>query len=88
MIILLVFVDDILIARADVDGEFCQGKITAIQQQIPMLATVLLKYLGLRIQQDREFSVTLSQEHFAKEILLKFGMDDSGKERSPIISSG
>ena len=84
MIILLVFVDDILIARADVDGEFCQGKITAIQQQIPMLATVLLKYLGLRIQQDREFSVTLSQEHFAKEILLKFGMDDSGKERSPM----
>ena len=31
LLILLVFVDDILVARADEDAEFCQQKVKAIQ---------------------------------------------------------
>ena len=61
MLILLVFVDDILVARADEDAEFCQQKVKAIQAQIPLLETPLAKFLGLRIQQGADFSVSLDQ---------------------------
>ena len=80
MLILLVFVDDILVARADEDAEFCQQKVKAIQAQIPLLETVLVKFLGLRIQQGADFSVSLDQGHYAREILIRFKMANCAAE--------
>ena len=79
MLILLVFVDDILVARADEDAEFCQQKVKAIQAQIPLLETVLAKFLGLRIQLGADFSVSLDQGHYAREILIRFKMANCGR---------
>ena len=80
MLILLVFVDDILVARADEDAEFCQQKVKAIQAQIPLLETLLAKFLGLRIQLGADFSVSLDQGHYAREILIRFKMANCAAE--------
>ena len=86
LFVMQIYVDDIIFGSTNQD--FCEefGKIMASEFEMSMIGE-LSYFLGLQIKQMKN-GTFMSQDKYIKDMLKKFGMDDSKAISTPMGTSG
>ena len=77
-----IYVDDGLVVGSN-EKEMSRF-LSALQQEFDVTTGTLDNFLGMKIQQNKNGSVMISQEWYTKKILKKFGMLESNAVKTPI----
>jgi len=84
LLILVVYVDDIIFGSNEED--MSQNFALVMQKEFEMSMLGELRYfLGLQVQQNKD-GIFLSQTKYLKQILKKYGMEDSKPICTPMVT--